>query len=188
MVKGYRGAPMEPSQEQLYYDCTFGKEGDSSPEFREGYARERRGGGKTIAQVADHFCACGGSICSTSLYPVKAGYSLNEDCPSCMKLFADHLTCTLAGGAATEHLLRDEHRDAQSGDDRAGMKNLIERVLGSEQLRQDMCIRVKRQARDLVRREARAIGALASALVECGVLNGPDAEKIIKANVWVVAT
>jgi hypothetical protein len=185
IIKGYRNAPMGASQEKLYYGCIFGKEGDFSSGFREGHGKERYAAGTTIVQVADHLCICGGCIRCTSLYPVKAGFSLNEDCSGCMKLFANHLACSFAGGAATECLLSNEHIDGRSKDDHAAAKDLLERVIGREQIRENVCWEAKQEAYAIVRREAKAVEALASALLECGVLNGPDAEKIVRENLLI---
>jgi hypothetical protein len=186
MVVGYRDAPMEAAQRELYYDSTFGKfgeEGACSAAFLETNASEMRIRAKTIARIVDHFCSCGGGIRRASLYPPKAEYSLlNDDCPGCVKLFANHLTCALASSAATEHLLADEHMDAQAEGDRSGVRTLLERVVRSEQVRRDICIQVEQQAHDLVRREAKAIRLLAEVLLERGVLNGQEAEQIVKEN------
>jgi hypothetical protein len=90
--------------------------------------------------------------------------------------------CIFAGGAATAHLLKEEHSEAQSSDDRDEIKTLLEKFSENESLRQSVRRQAEGKAHDLVRQEEKAVTTLAAVLLERGKVDGPEAERIIKEN------
>jgi hypothetical protein len=170
LVVGYRDAPMTPEQQRLCYGAITGR---SSVEIANDCYTSLRTAGRTIRSGGPSCSQCGGE-------------ETGEDYQTCMTIITGHVMCIFAGGAATAHLLGKEHDDAQSTDDRLEAKKLLQRFLKSEQARQDVSGQAKQHASNLVRREAKAIGALSLALLETGVLEGAEAEKIIKENLTTV--
>jgi len=108
------------------------------------------------------------------------GTEMRDACPTCTRIVTNHLMGHLAGGAATSYLLREEHTVAQSKDDHDKVKRLLREFSDNEQIRQSVRSQAEQKAQDLVRREEKAISALAAVLMLRGVVDGPEAEQIIK--------
>ncbi len=111
---------------------------------------------------------------------------MSDSCPECRQYLINQLARLLAGGAATARLLSEEHSEAQSRDDQAEVRRLLKKFTNKEELRQKLTDLARQRAGEFVVREARAIQALSSALLQCGVLDGPEAEKIVKENLTCV--
>jgi hypothetical protein len=176
LVVGYRDAPMTTDQQKIYYD-SLGPIDSSSVQFQRITRLERHIAAKTIAIVVDHNCPCGGGIGKTVDF-----YRIKETCRGCMELLAGHVGCCLAGGAATHFLLKDQHEELQSTEDRTEAEKLLNGLVRDKTIRDQVWLSARCHAQDVVRKEETAIKALASALLQNGTLNGSDAEEIIRKN------
>jgi hypothetical protein len=97
-----------------------------------------------------------------------------------------HLACIFAGGAATAHLLPDQHAPSQIGDDLAQVDDLLQRVLTDEERRKCLRDQAKQKAQELIKRQSEAVQKLASELLVRGVLDGSEAEQIIRINLRIL--
>ena len=105
---------------------------------------------------------------------------MSDACPTCTRIITNHLMGHLAGGAATAHLLKEEHTLAQSKHDHDKVKGLLQEFSENEQIRQSVHSQAEQKAHDLVRREEKAISALADVLMVRDVVDGSEAERIVK--------
>jgi hypothetical protein len=125
---------------------------------------------------------CDGYVrnCSADPLDTDSCFSLGPDCPDCQDYCKNQVAARLAGGAATECLMRDEH--ARRG---AQMTQMDE-----EDIKKEFCcypplgsIRSAAELRagSLVVQEREAIDAFTQALVENdGSLGGPEATRIVR--------
>ena len=67
------------------------------------------------------------------------------------------------------------------------MKELLQRFTGNDQIRQSLRSQAEQKAHDLVRREEKAISALADVLMVRDVVDGPEAERIVKKHLVTTA-
>jgi len=102
-----------------------------------------------------------------------------------MKTLTHHLACIFAGGSATAHLLPDEHDGSQLRDDFVQVHDLLQRALTNAEQRERLRSQAEQEAGELIRRESKAVQKLGSELLVRGVLDGSEAEKIIRNNLQI---
>lgn len=173
LVVGYREAfaEMTPQQQEI---C-FG--GMTDVDIANACHKYRGAGGLTMREGRRDLTQCG--ECGRS--------ELSDGCSGCRNLMTNHIACHLAGGAATVCYLGEQHSESQSADD---LKQVKERLAGfsrNEDCRRKLRNDAESRAAVLVRRETKAIKAIAAVLLRHGVLDGPEAEKIVKESLLTAA-
>jgi hypothetical protein len=174
LVVGRTDANLTPEQESLRNESIIGA-GGSTVEVINQLFRARRSGGATIRRGARSSC----KDCKNSVF--------TETCPACMKTLTQHLACIFAGGAATAHLLPNQHAATQLSDDLAQVDDLLQRALTDEERRKCLCDQAKQKAQELIKRESEAVQKLASELLVRGVVDGSEAEQIIRSNLQILS-
>jgi hypothetical protein len=174
LVVGRADANLTPEQESLRGESIIGA-GGSTVDVINQLFRARRSGGATIRRGARSSCKdCGNSV-------------FTETCPTCMTTLAHHLACIFAGGAATAHLLPDQHAASQLSDDLAQVDDLLQRALTDQERRNCLRDQARQKAQELITRESEAVQNLGSELLVRGVLDGSEAEQIIRRNLHVLS-
>lgn len=173
LVVGRADANLTPEQESLWAGSTMGA-GGSTVDVINQFFRARRSGGATIRRGARSSC----KDCKNSVF--------TETCPGCMKMLTEHLACIFAGGAATAHLLPDQHAASQLSDDLAQVNDLLQKALTDEERRKCLRDQAKQKAQELIKRESEAVQELARELLVRGVLDGSEAEQIIRSNLQIL--
>jgi hypothetical protein len=85
-----------------------------------------------------------------------------------------------AGGAATSILLPAEHTTSQTSDDRAQIREKLQKAFTDEQQCTIVYDEAEQQAYSLIKRESNAVRSLAKELLDRGALCGCEAEQIIR--------
>ncbi len=140
--------------------------------------------GSCLSRCGERTCACGGEVKNDPENQLLSRFSLNLECEACLEIFVDEVASIVAGGIATALLMPIEHRDMYAQFD----VEAADRVLAElEKARYcQVAERAMQRAAEWVQQEAKAILALTDALVESGgVLGGPEAERIVRANLSV---
>lgn len=173
LVVGYKEAlaQMTPEQQEICFgNMTDIEMANACHKYRGSAGLTKREGRRDLAQCGE----CGQS-------------ELSDSCSGCRNLMTNHVACHLAGGAATANYLSEQHSESQSADDLKQVKELLAGFSQDENCRRRLCNDAESRASVLVRRETKAIKALAAALLRRGVLNGPEAEKIVRENLLAAA-
>lgn len=169
LVIGRSDANLTPEQESVRDGSIVGA-GGGTVDLVNQLFRARRSGGATIRQGAKSSC----EHCKNSVF--------TDTCPACMRTLTHHLACIFAGGSATAHLLPDEHHGSQLRDDLAQVDDLLQRAIASEERRKNIRNQAEQKAQELIKRESKAVQNLASELLVRGVLDGSEAEQIVRNN------
>lgn len=149
-------------------------------------------GGCTVAQTNNHHCPrCDGAIDADPITPSIARFHLSAECPECMQLLTNHIACIFAGWAATSHL--DSDVEILASICKARPEVQFDRQQAFSIL-ESFCPKVEAdrmteeaydRATEWMEREWNAVSALAKALYQERVLDGPVAERLIRENLTV---
>jgi len=172
LVIGRADANLTPKQESVRHAHIVGA-GGGTVDLVNQLFRARRSGGATIRQGGNSSC----EHCKSSVF--------TDTCPACMKTLTHHIACIFAGGAATAHLLPDQHAGSQLSHDLAQVDDLLQRALTNEEQRKCLRNQAEQKAYELIERESKAVQKLASELLVRGVLDGSEAEQIIRNNLQI---
>jgi hypothetical protein len=174
LVVAYKSALalMSPEQNQLV-EGAMGSD-LTDPAVMNNCTRMIRSGGMTMVSAAGPDCQqCGRTFKSRQF---------DDECDGCVKLLTDHIASMFAGGAATSRFLPNEHRVSQSNDDHGRIDSILVGVQDGQK-RQSVRGRAEAQAQDFIRRRSKEVGALCGVLIERGVLEGSEIEKIMTGQI-----
>jgi hypothetical protein len=172
LVIGRADTNLIPEQQSIWDASIVGTGGDIADAV-DRLLRARRSGGATIHQVGNGVCE-----------HFKSS-AFRDTCPACVRTLTQLLACIFAGGAATAHLLPDQHAESQLRHDLAQANDLLQKAFTNEEQRKCLGDQAQQKANELIKRESKAIQKLASELLVRGVLDGPEAEQIIRNNLQI---
>jgi len=150
--------------------------------------------GATEWRTPDRSCACGGFVRNVSgdrlmspedrrMGRFRCLISLRPDCPECMRYAVTYLATIFAGAAATEcYMPRFHSSDGSQCDDEA-LDRWFDDLPWLTPHRSDLIARARSLAAEVVRREQKAITALALLLAfEENPIDGHEAAQILRDN------
>jgi hypothetical protein len=138
--------------------------------------------GRTMARCKERSCRCGRGTVRNRSNSLLSDFSLNLDCESCAEILIGELSCSFAGGMATLALVPEVHSDADITLDLAEISVVAKQLNLKGEKRESIVRRAKFRARNWVQQESRAVVGLAGTLFNSAVLDGKEAERIIRAN------
>ena len=164
-VVGYAAAPMSGEQRARYEAATR--------------AKGKRGA--TLSQRGQPNCNCGGKVeCNPASLFLRRFYPGDPSCRCCLEFVVREVAVVLAGGTATRIVMQAEPSPLELREDGNAESTFL--IEFDEKQR----AKIRAQARSLAERwiqeEQTAVLALTDALLVSGVLNGPDAEHIIRTS------
>jgi len=168
LVVGHSPEVLGPEKQSVWEEA-LGDPNDRSAYWTQCQRRLKSGGGGTVPETKNG-----------PLSEHLRTHEFNESCPTCRTLFASYLSCMFAGGAATSILLPAEHTTSQTSDDRAQIREKLQKAFTDEQQCTIVYDEAEQQAYSLIKRESNAVRSLAKELLDRGALCGCEAEQIIR--------
>jgi hypothetical protein len=163
MVVGYADAAMNPEQKALYDTCGL----------------TSKKAGATYSERGQPNCQCGGKV-GGDVQSQRRFCPSAATCQVCLDFVTKEVAVICAGSVATSVLMPDVQPSFwESRDDNNKVNTFLIYFDQEEQRR--IYERAKRCAQKWIQEQQEAVLAIAKALQERGVLDGTEAEQIIKA-------
>jgi hypothetical protein len=138
--------------------------------------------GNTMARCKERTCRCGRPTIRNRSNPIASEFCVSLECEGCLDVLVGELASRFAGAAATLQLMPNGHNDADAMFDMRVILQIVESLELVGQKREAIIKQAIARAHNWIQQESRAVLALADALFNAVVLDGEEAERIVRAN------